>query len=385
MPSLITAGIEVLVVGRDKTLLSKTFPGVPACEYRDLALYGKNYDLLLHLAAKNNRAPADDTVYHSANVALLNDVVATAEKGDIHFFLNFCTLHALNSRARTAYARSKRLGAQLLRETGSPRHLSLYLPYVYGGPWRGRLAFLERLPRGVARLIFTTIAAFKPTIHCASIVNFILSDAYYHATVTDDIIIADNQDNNHVYAASKRCIDLLFVALISLLFWWLFCLIWIFIRIDSRGPALFVQDRIGRNGKTFKCYKFRTMKVCTPTLATHHVSADAVTRVGRFLRATKLDELPQIVNILRNDMSLVGPRPSLPTQSQVLLERIARGVLAVKPGITGLSQINKCDMSAPVALAQMDALYIRTRTILLDIYIIICTVMGAGSGDRLAH
>ncbi len=111
------------------------------------------------------------------------------------------------------------------------------------------------------------------------------------------------------------------------------------IRLESAGPALFRQQRVGRDGKTFTCYKFRTMRSGTVQAASHEVSASAVTRLGAVLRKLKIDELPQAINILRNEMSLIGPRPCLPAQTALIAERTRRGVLALKPGITGYAQV----------------------------------------------
>jgi lipopolysaccharide/colanic/teichoic acid biosynthesis glycosyltransferase len=101
------------------------------------------------------------------------------------------------------------------------------------------------------------------------------------------------------------------------------------------------------------------------------------------MRSSKLDELPQVWNIIRNEISLVGPRPCLPIQTQLIDERRERGVLAVKPGITGLAQVNGIDMSDPARLAKCDARYVRLQSLLLDIRLIISTALGRGNGDRV--
>ncbi|MFU0507858.1 sugar transferase [Pseudaminobacter sp. NGMCC 1.201702] len=156
------------------------------------------------------------------------------------------------------------------------------------------------------------------------------------------------------------------------------------IRCQSDGPGIFSQDRIGQNGKLFRCYKLRTMQTGTPDVPTHHASITQITPLGIYLRKTKLDELPQLWNVLRGEMSFVGPRPSLPTQSVLIKEREKRGVLSLRPGITGLAQINSIDMSDPVLLAEKDAEYLRDRSFGLDLQILFRTIFsGAGSGDRV--
>ena len=119
------------------------------------------------------------------------------------------------------------------------------------------------------------------------------------------------------------------------------------IRRESPGPAIFRQQRVGRWGREFTCYKLRTMYVGTAHLPTHETQASAVTPLGQKLRRWKLDELPQLFNVLTGEMSLVGPRPCLPTQTALIEARRTRNVFAVRPGITGLAQVRGIDMSEP--------------------------------------
>ncbi|MET0169614.1 MAG: sugar transferase, partial [Aliihoeflea sp.] len=125
------------------------------------------------------------------------------------------------------------------------------------------------------------------------------------------------------------------------------------IRFDSRGAGLFRQVRIGRGENEFTCLKLRTMRQDTGDRATHLTSADQVTRIGGLLRRTKLDELPQLWNVLKGEMSLVGPRPCLPSQKELILARRRRGVFSARPGITGLAQVKGVDMADPERLAEL--------------------------------
>jgi lipopolysaccharide/colanic/teichoic acid biosynthesis glycosyltransferase len=188
--------------------------------------------------------------------------------------------------------------------------------------------------------------------------------------------------DDRIYAAGKAVIDFGFALFVLIFLWWLMGLVALAIRMGSNGPAVFAQDRIGRNGTVFRCYKFRTMAVGTIEAGTHEVPASSVTAIGRFLRRTKIDELPQAINILRGEMSLVGPRPCLPVQTELIAQRKARGVLDVLPGITGLSQINGIDMRDPVLLAQWDQRAIAERSLPGDLRIILSTLFGRGRGDR---
>lgn len=157
----------------------------------------------------------------------------------------------------------------------------------------------------------------------------------------------------------------------------------VLVRLTSPGPALFRQTRVGVGKKEFVCLKLRTMKTGTKQLGTHEVSASSVTPVGKFLRATKLDELPQLINILRGEMGFVGPRPCLPSQVELIEERDSRGVFTVLPGITGLGQVRGIDMSEPARLAECDAEYVRNRSLWFDIQLVWRTFLGSGRGDRV--
>lgn len=149
------------------------------------------------------------------------------------------------------------------------------------------------------------------------------------------------------------------------------------------GSPLFRQTRVGRYGKPFTLVKFRTMHPGTASVATHLADAGAVTHWGRFLRRSKLDEIPQLWNVLWGDMSLVGPRPCLPSQTELIDERMQRGVLLVRPGITGLAQIRGIDMSTPQRLAETDAQMIAHLSLRAYFRYLALTAMGRGAGDRV--
>lgn len=155
------------------------------------------------------------------------------------------------------------------------------------------------------------------------------------------------------------------------------------VRLSSPGPAIFRQARVGLNEKPFTCYKLRTMYADTPDAPSHETAASAVTPVGRWLRRLKLDELPQLWNILKGDMSFVGPRPCLPSQAELIAARRARGLYAIRPGITGVAQVAGVDMSEPERLAALDATYLDDMSLLADLRLIIATATGSGRGDAV--
>lgn len=155
------------------------------------------------------------------------------------------------------------------------------------------------------------------------------------------------------------------------------------IGLFDTGSPLFFQERVGRNQKPFTLVKFRTMKLDTASVASHLASTASITKLGGFLRKTKLDELPQLWNVLKGEMSLVGPRPGLFNQTELTEERDRLGVFSVRPGITGLAQVNEIDMSTPKLLAETDAKMIRELSVANYFKFILQTVTGKGSGDRI--
>ena len=179
-----------------------------------------------------------------------------------------------------------------------------------------------------------------------------------------------------------RLLDFLF-SLFGLLLLLPFLVILYIIGLFDTGSPIFIQERVGRNKKPFTLVKFRTMTVDTASVASHLASTTSITTFGVFLRKTKLDELPQLWNVLKGEMSLVGPRPGLFNQEDLILARDAKNIYSVRPGITGLAQVNDIDMSTPELLATFDREMIDNLTMKNYFKYIFMTVLGKGSGDRV--
>jgi len=159
------------------------------------------------------------------------------------------------------------------------------------------------------------------------------------------------------------------------------------VRLTSKGPALYWSDRIGRNNQIFKMPKFRSMQVGTPAVATHLLENPGayLTPIGSFLRKSSLDELPQLWNILKGDMSFVGPRPALFNQQDLIELRTKAGVHTLMPGLTGWAQINGRDELPIPQKVALDVEYLHRRSLTFDIYIIFMTAMKVIRRDGIVH
>lgn len=153
-------------------------------------------------------------------------------------------------------------------------------------------------------------------------------------------------------------------------------LLMLIIIIEDGMPAIFIQERVGIEKKIFRLFKVRTMKKNTLQVGTYDVDQSQILRCGSIIRKLKLDEFLQLINVLKGDINLVGPRPSLENQVELVLRREQLGIFSIKPGITGLSQVCGYDMSDPKKLAFVDNLYLQHRSMMLDFMILVSTFTG---------
>lgn len=191
-----------------------------------------------------------------------------------------------------------------------------------------------------------------------------------------------------ILMATKRAFDLVAAVSGLILSLPLTLLSALVVKLESpRDPVLYHQERVGRNGRPFTIHKFRTMRSDAEARSGPVWSAGdsdpRITRVGRFMRKTRLDEIPQLWNVLVGDMSFVGPRPCLFNQTELRQERERRGVFQARPGITGLAQVRGIDMSMPTALAELDARLLKELSVRTYLGYVLQTVLGRGRGDRV--
>tara|TARA_B100000886_G_scaffold332263_1_gene284774 strand:- start:13 stop:564 length:552 start_codon:yes stop_codon:yes gene_type:complete len=179
-----------------------------------------------------------------------------------------------------------------------------------------------------------------------------------------------------------RFFDIFLSSLGLIIFSPLICIVYLIIYVENRSP-IFFQERLGREMKSFLLVKFRTMNIGTGNYATHLVDPKSISNIGRLLRKTKIDELPQLWNVLKGEMSLVGPRPCLTTQRELIKARLKFDIYSSRPGITGLAQISGIDMSNPFLLAEAERTMLRNFNLFSYFYYILLTVLGFGLGDRV--
>jgi O-antigen biosynthesis protein WbqP len=197
-------------------------------------------------------------------------------------------------------------------------------------------------------------------------------------------ILPVKRNPHPVYLAVKRCFDIVVALMVGLFLLLPMLVIALIIKLDSPGPALFKQERMGKDGKVFTIYKFRSMRLDAPSEMASREFSDSsayITKFGAFIRRTSLDELPQLINILNGTMSWVGYRPVCLTETELNELRRQRGVFAVRPGLTGLAQVRGRDNVSPQDKAEMDAEYVEKCGVKMDLWCLLRTVTVVFSGE----
>ena len=185
----------------------------------------------------------------------------------------------------------------------------------------------------------------------------------------------------------KRIFDLLAALGLMMILAPLFLLVVLAVRLTSVGPVLFRTQRVGKGNKLFTMYKFRTMQMDTPQVATHLLKEpdQFLTPIGKILRRTSLDELPQLINVVRGEMSLVGPRPALFNQDDLIALRTAGGVHEMTPGVTGWAQVNGRDELPISEKVKLDEWYLKNRSFWLDLKIVGMTIFKVIRKEGVVH
>jgi lipopolysaccharide/colanic/teichoic acid biosynthesis glycosyltransferase len=384
--SQLTVGLEnhnvdLILAGRNEYKLKQAYPKHLVISYDNLDSYSEKIDVVVHLAVLNNNSKGKQAEFQNANVDLFKKILSFCRKNNVSKVINLSSFHIYGDKL-DPYSTTKREAHRLAKEHHSTHIINIICPFIYSTPFQGKLSLFNKLPVLIKRPSFTVVSALKSLIHIDVVICEIIKQLSNHNS-EKDILLADDKDSNIVYFIFKKIVNYglsisaLSILMIPMVF------IWLLVKMTSKGPGIFIQNRIGLKGKQFKLYKFRTMKVDTKNMGTHFASSSDITKLGSLLRRTKLDELPQLFNILLGDMELIGPRPGLPEQQDLTDFRRKKNIYDVVPGITGYSQVNQVDMSAPQTLAEWDSRYIKLRSISFDVSILIQTFLGKGGGDKV--
>lgn len=343
----------------------------PASDFPKLIARG-DVDAVIDLAVVNSDARVTREEVMAVNHDRVLEQMALARTHGVRRYIVPSSYHAADPDNSSAYASSKRELEDAFQrdERGIGRVVILPKIVIGEGGGAGGLGW-----RGLAAV---KPAAFIPAVQEA------VADALDPRRSDTTPIWVESVGHNRCYAGVSRALDVIVALGIIVALGWAMVLLAIAVRRDSPGPAIFRQRRVGRGEAPFTLLKFRTMAVGTREAGTHEVAAAHVTRIGQFLRRTKLDELPQAFNILRGDLALVGPRPCLFMQTELVERRRAAGIFTLRPGLTGLAQVNGIDMSNPEELVRWELTYLRIRGLLLDHRILWQTFVGRGSGDKVA-
>lgn len=371
VPRLEARGATLKLFSRDVQKLGTVSTTASKFGLEALAAELSSCDILIDLAVRNNDQPGDEAAFLEDNFRRPQRLVELAQANGVGTTIFLSSFHALEPDNGSPYAKSKRALYDWIEQREDYQARQLIVPKI------------SVARKGTASgLLWYWLSALKPVATVDEVERAILDLVEDNRRRT---LIAGTTTQHHLpYRIANFVIDMGFVFAVTLFAGWLMLIFAVLIRLDSKGPAIFAQKRVGRDEKPFTLYKFRTMSLGTKQAGTHEVSAASVTRVGKTLRRFKIDELPQIINIVRREISVVGPRPCLPVQKELIEARREKSVFALRPGLTGLAQVRGIDMSDPSRLARWDALYGNLRGAMLDVAIIWQTFIGRGGGDRVS-
>ena len=371
---------DVSVVGRNKQKLKQLFPRINSFSYEELFPKKVGFDYVIHLAVANNDKKISQVDFYNTNVNLLSNLLSFSKNSKVTKFFNLTSLHVFTKKDN-AYVKTKKEALKLIELEQAFSICNIFIPAVYGGDLKGKQKILSILPKGIRAIAMNILSSMVPVVERQQLCNQIV-ELVGKSKTEKNMFFYDDKNRNFIFKAIKVGVDMSFALTVIIIFFWLLISISLLVKLTSRGPILFTQDRVGERGRIFKMFKFRTMKIGTKNVGTHRLDEKSVTSFGKILRITKLDELPQVINILFGQMSLIGPRPGMPTQKSLYRERKKRGVYTVKPGISGYSQLNNIDMSAPVKIAEWDQRYIAMRSIIFEFKLLLYTFT-AGFGDKV--
>lgn len=376
IPKLRARGARLHLVGRNPDALAvlagEAGEDVTVGSYDGLADAARGYDAILHMAVRNNDRSGDMETFRAANVALPERLVAIAREARIGTIVNMASLHALTPpRPGDFYAVTKAEGERVFdaAASGDLRIVHLRLPAVHGETFKGALSPVGKLPKSLRPLAMKVLTCLKPSVHVDRVERAIWAALETDgADIRSERIVSDGQEDNAVYGGLKRAMDTGAALAVILALGWLFPVLWGAAGMAAPGPGLVGETRIGRDGRSFTLRRFRT---------------DG--RYGGLLRRTGLHALPGVMPLLLGRMSLVGPVAARPEDAALIRERQARGLAAMKPGLTGPARLRGIGPDDPGAMLDAEAGYAALRTSLLDLKILAGTLAGHAARDGAAR
>jgi lipopolysaccharide/colanic/teichoic acid biosynthesis glycosyltransferase len=377
-------GYEVRVLSRDPDQFRpEVAAGIKVAGYDDLDEILTGAHSVLHLAARNNDQGGTAADFERDNCEWACELAEAAARRGVKRFVFATTTKALAGKGADSYGLSKANAEYRLLSLADRSSLEVALVRlgpVHGPGSKGKVRFLENMPvalRGVAaRLLRSLLPIVSVDVAAKGLVSM-LEDGSGRV----ELCLSDPLDRWSPYWPFAFAVNGLFVLAVPTVLAIPTAGSAAAVALDSPGGVFFVQRRVGYRQRPFHCRKFRTMRTDAPVAGTHEVGRNYVTGVGEVLRKFKLDELPQAVNVFKREMNVIGPRPCLESQSELIAERARYGVFDTRPGVTGLGQVAGVDMSQPKKLAIFDHRYAAFRSIAWDITIAVKTILGGGFGD----
>jgi lipopolysaccharide/colanic/teichoic acid biosynthesis glycosyltransferase len=376
VPLLVQAGHTLLLISRDVKKLTAQFPGINVTSLDTWETCAGGYDIFLHLAVLKVEGAGISEGFERVNSDLTGTLAAGARRAGIPRFIYPSPIQVLLPGRKSRYIESKRAGESDARANFGEFTEIIYLGRILRSRQARRQSHLYPLAWGLESFFSSFLSAFHPTTSIKAVAGCLDRPGAFGSDQA--AILTDRQTENSCYQIWRAMIDVAFVTLTFLLLPFVM-VAWLAVLVEDGRPGFFSQERVGRGEVFFRCLKLRTMRSGTVSRGTHLVSQAAITGVGRGLRQSKIDELPQAWNIIRGEMSLIGPRPCLPNQLEVVAARRLRGIFNYRPGLTGWAQVNGIDMREPEKVAKYDSQYLGLQSVSCDLWILGKTLFPSGS------
>ena len=289
-------GHQLILTGRDKNKLEKRLGNIIGknikCVTHDTwHQHAEDYDALVHLATHNNDQKTNLDEFRKANITYLQDVVKEMRNAGIIKIIYFTSIHASDSNKSDAYSVTKREAEDWLVSQDQLEIIKFRLPAILTKHTQGNLRYTNRLPDFLQPFGLNISKCLRPAADMNTVILAMENVLEKKLVNKSEHLVSDRQMNNPIYNIIAKLMDYgVGISVLLVLSWWLMVIIWLVVRLTSKGPGIFAQERVGKNRKVFLCYKFRTMQVGTVQAGTHQVSASSITSVGKFLRKTHLDE-----------------------------------------------------------------------------------------------